>query len=220
MNEGVLDSEQQALREEFNRWAERGKGASMERHHAPITEQAIVRMHLKAGDRALDLGCGSGWAARRLAREVGPRGLVVGVDISDAMIREAQAGDNPPNVRFFSAPAEHIPAEDGLFTHVLSVESFYYYADQRAVLDELQRVLAPGGRLLILMCLFRGNPKAEEWRAGLAVPVHLMGANEYLALLRIAGWQEATATTFAPDPAEANPDPHGYALLLEARRAG
>lgn len=213
----TLDAQQEKLRVEFNAWAERGKGASMERHHAPITERAIARMGLKAGDRVLDLGCGSGWASRRLAREVGPRGLVVGVDISDAMIREAQAADNPPNVRFFAAPAERLPAEDGLFTHVLSIESFYYYADQRAVLDELRRVLAPSGRLSLLMCLFRSNPKAEEWRAQLAVPVHLMGANEYIALLRIAGWQDVKAESYAPDPSDPSPDPHGYALLLEAR---
>ncbi|MGH9482893.1 MAG: class I SAM-dependent methyltransferase, partial [Terriglobales bacterium] len=119
------------LRRFFNAWAERGgKAAAMERHHAPITERAIEHMGIAAGDRVLDLGCGSGWASRRLAGLVGPRGLVVGVDISDAMIKEAQ--EHPEvarNVRYLCAPAEHIPWSNDFFTHVLSVESFYYYPD-------------------------------------------------------------------------------------------
>ena len=83
------------LQQEFNRWAEAGEGEKMQNHHLDITEKTLRRMNLRPGERVLDLGCGSGWATRLIARLVadGPEGFgqVVGVDISDAMIRQARA---------------------------------------------------------------------------------------------------------------------------------
>src|SRR5512140_1886338 len=59
------------LQREFNRWADDGEGPKMERHHLAITEKTMRRMDLRPGERILDLGCGSGWATRLLARMVG-----------------------------------------------------------------------------------------------------------------------------------------------------
>src|SRR3982751_5650957 len=86
-------SPDQNLQQEFNRWAEAGEGEKMRNHHLDITEKTIRLMNLRPGERVLDLGCGSGWATRLLARLVGegPQGFgqVVGIDISDEMIRQA-----------------------------------------------------------------------------------------------------------------------------------
>src|SRR5208283_3075546 len=59
------------LQAEFNRWANQGEGEKMEANHPDITEKAIRLMDLRPGERVLDLGCGSGWATRLLARIVG-----------------------------------------------------------------------------------------------------------------------------------------------------
>ena len=59
------------LQQEFNRWAAAGEGPKMESHHLDITAKTIRRMNLRPGERVLDLGCGSGWATRLLARLVG-----------------------------------------------------------------------------------------------------------------------------------------------------
>ena len=56
------------LRSEFNEWARAGKGESMERGHRPVGEQAIARMQIPSHAHVLDVGCGSGWAARTIAR--------------------------------------------------------------------------------------------------------------------------------------------------------
>src|ERR1700684_3388759 len=87
-------SPDQKLQHEFNRWAAEGEGEKMERHHLDITEKTIRLMNLRPGERVLDLGCGSGWATRLLARLVGggPGGFgqVVGLDVSDEMVRQAR----------------------------------------------------------------------------------------------------------------------------------
>src|ERR1700747_2534371 len=79
------------LQHEFNRWAAEGEGEKRERHHLDITEKTIRLMNLRPGERVLDLGCGSGWGTRLLARLVGdgPEGFgqVVGLDVSDEMVR-------------------------------------------------------------------------------------------------------------------------------------
>src|SRR5207302_8075679 len=152
--QGQSPTADEKLKNEFNRWADEGRGEEMERHHIPITEPVLAMMHLQADDRVLDLGCGAGWATRLLAAKV-PRGKVVGIDISDEMVRRAeQASRDFSNASFRVGSAEKIPSEDNVFTKVLSVESFYYYADQGRALDELFRVMAPGGRFFILINLY------------------------------------------------------------------
>lgn len=206
------------LRLEFNNWQARGKGESMARHHRAITLHALGRMRLSPGDRALDLGCGSGWATRLLAEKVGPTGTAIGVDVSDAMIAEAQAAAGPAQLRFLCAPAEHIPLPDASVTHVLSVESFYYYHDQRVVLDELRRLLVPGGRIFLLMCLFTGNPKAQAWASGLRVPVHLLSADDYRKMLVDQGWSDVKVEVMKPRWYARNPDDHSHACLAMAQK--
>jgi arsenite methyltransferase len=142
------------LRDEFNRWADEGRGEEMEKHHISIAEQTIRLMELRPGDRVLDLGCGAGWATRILAHAVegGEQGSgqVVGLDVSDEMIRRARATSRDiENILYVWGSATEIPWEEDYFEKVLSIESFYYYPDQDAALDELFRVMAPGGSLCI-----------------------------------------------------------------------
>jgi len=177
------------LQQEFNRWAEAGEGPKMENHHLDITEKTIRLMGLRPGERVLDLGCGSGWATRLLARIVadGPEGFgqVVGVDVSDEMIRQARtASKDFENVMYVWGSATQIPWEENFFDKMLSVESFYYYPDQDRALAELFRVMAPKGRLFILINLYKDNPHSLQWVDKLNVPVHVRSAQEYVDLLR------------------------------------
>src|SRR5512134_174701 len=88
------------LRVEFNEWAREGKGDSMERGHRPVGEKAIARMRVPAGAQVLDVGCGSGWAARLLAKQAG-EGHVIGIDVSDEMISVAREQSiNVANLEF------------------------------------------------------------------------------------------------------------------------
>jgi len=199
------------LREEFNRWAEAGRGEEMERHHLDITEKTIRRMELRPGERVLDLGCGAGWATRILARLVGegPEGFgqVVGIDISDEMIRHARSASRDfDNILYVWGSAQQLPWEENFFDKVLSVESFYYYADQDRALAELFRVMAPRGRLFILINLYRDNHYSLRWVEELKVPVHARSKDEYVQLLRAHAFEDVEAVQIPDD----SPTPEEY----------
>ncbi|MGH9492083.1 MAG: class I SAM-dependent methyltransferase [Terriglobales bacterium] len=199
------------LQQEFNRWAEEGRGEEMEKHHLNITEQTIRRMELRPGERVLDLGCGAGWASRILARLVGEgpqgHGQVVGVDISDEMIRRARAASRDfDNLMFVWGSAQQLPWEENFFDKVLSVESFYYYPDQDRVLHELFRVMAPRGRLFILINLYKDNPHSLRWMEELKVPVHARSEAEYIELLKSHAFENVEAHRI-PDE---SPTPEEY----------
>lgn len=201
----VIHQADQKLQQEFNQWAQAGRGDEMEDHHSDITEQTIALMNLQPDDRVLDLGCGTGWASRRLARIV-TAGEIVGIDVADEMLRRAAtASAGISNVRYVWGSAEKIPAEDGFFTKVLSVESFYYYANQGKALDELQRVMAPGGQLFILINLYKDNHYSLRWATELKVPVQALSEAEYIALLQQHGFEQVEARRIpdrSPSPDE------------------
>ncbi len=189
---------EELVREEFNRWAEQGRGEEMERHHISIAEQTIRRMELRPGERVLDLGCGAGWATRILARFVadGPQGFgqVVGLDISDEMVRRARSASRDfENILYVWSSAQNIAWEENYFDKVLSIESFYYYPDQDRALAELFRVMAPHGRLFILINLYKDNPYSLRWVDELQVPVHVRSEAEYIELLKAHAFEDVEA---------------------------
>jgi arsenite methyltransferase len=176
------------LQQEFNQWAAAGRGDEMEDHHSDITDQTLALMDIQPEDRILDLGCGTGWATRRMAR-IAVRGEVVGLDVADEMLRRAELASSAfKNVRYVWGSAENIAEADSAFTKVLSVESFYYYADQGKALDELRRVMAPGAKLFILINLYKDNHYSLRWVTELKVPVQALSEAEYKKLLEKHGF--------------------------------
>lgn len=196
----------QKLQQEFNEWAAAGRGDEMEGHHSDITEQTLALMDIQPADRILDLGCGTGWASRRMAR-IATAGEIVGLDVANEMLRRAeQASSAFKNVRYAWGSAEKIPEADNAFNKVLSVESFYYYADQGKALDELHRVMAPGAKLFILINLYKDNHYSLRWQAELKVPVQALSEAEYKALLEKHGFKNVEARRI-PDR---SPTPETY----------
>jgi ubiquinone/menaquinone biosynthesis C-methylase UbiE len=196
----------QKLQEEFNQWAAAGRGDEMEGHHSDITEQTLTLMDIQSNDRILDLGCGTGWASRRMAR-LAPNGEVVGLDLANEMLRRAeQASSAFRNVRYVWGSAEKIPEADNAFSKVLSVESFYYYADQGKALDELRRAMAPGAKLFILINLYKDNHYSLRWVTELKVQVQALSEAEYKVLLEKHGFKNVEARRI-PDR---SPTPETY----------
>jgi ubiquinone/menaquinone biosynthesis C-methylase UbiE len=204
--DALPSSADQKLQQEFNEWAAAGRGDEMEDHHSDITEQTLALMDIQTADRILDLGCGTGWASRRMAR-LAPNGEVAGLDLANEMLRRAEEASSAfKNVRYVWGSAENIPEADNAFNKVLSVESFYYYADQGKALDELRRVMAPGAKLFILINLYKDNHYSLRWVTELKVPVQALSEAEYKALLEKHGFKNVEALRI-PDR---SPTPETY----------
>jgi ubiquinone/menaquinone biosynthesis C-methylase UbiE len=196
----------QDLREEFNRWADSGKGETMEHDHWPIAKPAVGLMQLTPNENIFDVGCGAGWLSRILAKRV-PQGRVVGMDISDEMIRHArQASTGFVNLGFVVGGVGEIPWESDFFTRAISVESSYYWPDPAQGLSEIYRVMAGGGSAWNLINYYRDNPYCHQWGKILAVPTHLLSAEEWMGLFREAGFKKV-AHFQLPDP---TPNPEVY----------
>jgi ubiquinone/menaquinone biosynthesis C-methylase UbiE len=107
-----------------------------------------------AGDRVLDVGCGTGYLTRHMAAQVGPDGAVTGVDPSPAVLAYARRKKRRPA----SAPctykegiAESLDLPDTSFDAVVTSLMLHHLPEELrpAALREMYRVLRPGGRLLV-----------------------------------------------------------------------
>lgn len=199
------DASDERLRLEFNDWAKAGRGPSMEKGHRPVGEQAIALMAIESSSRVIDVGCGSGWASRLMAR-MASEGHVTGIDVSDEMIRVArESSAGVSNAEFRVASAEALPLDDGAFTHAFSMESLYYYADMPGALKEIRRVLQPGGRFVTVVDLYAENIPSHQWIQQLKVPVQLLSVAQYVSLFEDAGFGKVQSRRLhdpAPIPAD------------------
>lgn len=102
-----------------------------------------------AGRRVLDVACGEGYGSAALARHAAH---VTGVDVSDAAIAHAKgAYPDRRNLEFVAASCTELPLPDASFDTVVSFETIEHIAGQEVFLDEVARVLKPGG-VFVLSC--------------------------------------------------------------------
>ena len=121
---------------------------------------------LSPGQSVLDLGSGAGTDSLIAAQMVAPDGQVQGIDMTPQMLakaRTAAAEMGLSNVVFLEGEAEHLPFPDAQFDVVISNGVIDLIPDKDAVFGELQRVLAPGGRLQIADVTIQ-QPVSEEGR--------------------------------------------------------
>ncbi|WP_445528787.1 class I SAM-dependent methyltransferase [Streptomyces cyslabdanicus] len=112
----------------------------------------VAASGVRPGDRVLDIGCGPGVFAGRLAEAVGPGGGVVGVDPSAPMVAYAtRHAGRAANCRFVRGAAQSLDLPDGEFDVVTSTFAMHHIAEahREAALAQMYRVLRPGGRLLV-----------------------------------------------------------------------
>jgi SAM-dependent methyltransferase len=119
------------------------------------------------GDRVIDVGCGPGNYTRRLAVAAGT-GLVVGTDASAAMVEAAARRDGAKNSAYLRADASALPFDGETFDLACCVGVIHLVEDPMATLDEIVRVLAPGGRLAIMATCARGG-RPRHVRGGVTV---------------------------------------------------
>jgi ubiquinone/menaquinone biosynthesis C-methylase UbiE len=143
---------------------------------ARVFERLVALSGAQHGEHVLDVGCGTGYFARRIAAAVSPGGAVVGIDPSQPMLDYA-SGHTPANCSFQAAGAEELPFGEASFDVVVSSLAFHHFpVEHRAgAVREMFRVLRPGGRLLIAD--FRPPSGAILNRIIAVVTAHAMAHN-------------------------------------------
>ena len=105
---------------------------------------------LQAGEKVVDVGSGAGFDAFIAADQVGPKGQVIGIDMTPEMVTKAQATADAlglDNVEFREAFAEALPVDNGWADVVISNGAINLCTDKQRVFAEIHRVLRPGGAL-------------------------------------------------------------------------
>ncbi|HWD58083.1 MAG TPA: methyltransferase domain-containing protein [Stellaceae bacterium] len=122
---------------------------------APIANEDALKLIVAAGrpgpeDRVLDVACGGGLVARAFAPHVAH---ATGIDVTPAMLdtaRHAAAENRLANTSWEQGDVTTLPYADGAFTIVATRFSFHHFLDPLAVLKEMVRVCAPGGRIVVV----------------------------------------------------------------------
>jgi len=158
------------------------------------TPQALLgKLALKPGQKVADLGCGSGFYSRRMARLVAPEGTVYAVDIQPEMLRmvEASAGEaGLTNIVPILGEIDDPKLPPGAIDWILLVDVYHELQDPEPMLAKMREALAPGGRIALVEFRLEGDT-ARQIKIE-----HRMSVEQVLAEWEPAGfelvelWQE------------------------------
>lgn len=154
--------------------------------------QAIAAM--KPGETVVDLGSGAGFDCFLAVRQVGPSGLVIGVDMTPEMVSKARENARKggyENVEFRLGEIEHLPIADNSVDVIISNCVINLSPDKAQVFREAYRVLKPGGRLAV-SDVVATRPLSEQVKSNLAAYCGCIGgaalAADMEAMLAEAGF--------------------------------
>ena len=193
-----------SIKREFDAWARSGKDRGMERRHWHTAKDALARMPVESGQRILDLGTGSGYALRALC-EAHDTGLCVGLDGSPEMVRNAREYTDSGRIEFVGGDFHQLPFGANSVHHVWSMEAFYYAQQPIRVLEEIRRVLTPGGTFFCAVNFFEESEHTHRWQDRIDLEMQLWSREEYREAFRRADLHVASQDTIPDEETEIPP---------------
>ncbi len=174
----------------FGRLLARG----MNSFHSPLTAWALGHIEVAADSTALDVGCGGGRTVDRLAK-IAVDGWVVGLDYSEDSVvvsrRKNAKHIRNSRVEICHASVSAIPYEDNTFDLVTAVETLYFWPAPEADLREVQRVMNPGGQLLIACTMYKGGKyDARNRRFVDEIDMHYLSVEDLQNLLEASRYDD------------------------------
>ncbi|MEM7030985.1 MAG: class I SAM-dependent methyltransferase [Chloroflexota bacterium] len=110
-------------------------------------ERIVIEAQLQPGQTVLDVACGTGVLTRAIAERVGDAGQAIGLDINEGML--AVAEQKASHIQWHRGAAESLPFENNRFDAVVSQFGLMFFEDRQTALQEMMRVLQPGGQLAV-----------------------------------------------------------------------
>ncbi len=116
----------------------------------PLAKDLIASACLQPGERILDVACGTGVVTRLAANEVGQQGTAAGLDVNPDMLSVARAvTPNEFAIDWYESSAEAMPLPDASFDVVLCQMGLQFIPNKRKALEEIRRIVRPGGRVVL-----------------------------------------------------------------------
>ncbi|MFD7707196.1 class I SAM-dependent methyltransferase [Streptomyces sp. NPDC059785] len=153
----------------------------------PAYAAAVTELGLKEGDRVLDAGCGTGRALPPLRAAVGASGVVVGADLTPAMLAAAVRAGRGRAGQLLLADVTGLPLRTGSLDAVFGAGLVSHLPDPARDLRELARVVRPGGRLALFHPVGRAALAARQGRR--ITPDDLRAEPNLRSVLAAAGWR-------------------------------
>jgi SAM-dependent methyltransferase len=182
-------------------WLGRWTLRKMNRHHSPLTDWGLSHLSIPLGGAILDVGCGGGRTIAKLAAASGT-GMVYGVDHSAESARVASKTNaemiKGGRVAISIGSVSQLPFADGTFDLVTAVETHFFWPNLPGDVQEVWRVVKPGGTLAIIAEVYKDNKAAKPKIVGRGAPklgMTLLTPDEHRDLLAGAGFVEVEILT-------------------------
>jgi SAM-dependent methyltransferase len=153
----------------------------------PAYAAAVVELGLREGDRVLDAGCGSGRALTPLRAAVGPSGVVLGADLTPAMLQAAVRAGRDRHGRLLLADVAALPLSSESLDAVFGAGLVSHLPHPAENLRELARVVRPGGSLALFHPIGRAALAARQGRR--ITPDDLRAEPNLRPMLARSGWR-------------------------------
>ncbi|MCG8366542.1 MAG: methyltransferase domain-containing protein [Pseudanabaenales cyanobacterium] len=145
----------------FDRWAPTYDWLLPSVFYQAVHKRLLEYIQLSEQAHVLDIGCGTGRLLDRLAKRF-PHLQGIGLDLSPEMLRQARRNNHyRPRLIFIQGVSHAMPFVENQFEAAFNTISFLHYPDPQRVLQEVHRVLQPGGRFYLV------DYTLSEWRSGM-----------------------------------------------------
>lgn len=167
----------------------------MNRGHAVMTREVLAMLPIRAGDTALDIGCGGGMAVARMA-ERGAK--VIGLDYSQVSVDKASQHNREAithgRVTIMQGDANNLEFPEASFDWVTAFETLYFWTAVEDSFKAIHTILRPGGHFVVALEAYPRTDKPPYPRIFSGLQLRLFTPEELQTLARNAGFAESRVT--------------------------
>lgn len=174
----------------FDKWANNGRAEKMEKEHGKSVNQFLDKIRWKDKFSFLDVGCGNGWAVRKIA-QINHCKTATGIDKSEKMIRRAKDIKVTEKENYIHTDIESLNSRKK-FDYIFAMESLYYSESVKVALEKIYILLNSGGEFFCGTDFYADNKATSNWPKTINLQMHLYSKKEWSALFKDVGFQVRT----------------------------